>query len=202
MPPAYPPSSSLHRPLVLLLALAVPTATARAAGETPSKPPAAPVVAAAKTAPSATAPAATVFDRLKGLAGDWIDASGAFGMQGKVAVTYRVTGGGSAVVETLFAGMPHEMVTVYHKDGSDLVLTHYCAGGNQPRMRARTTDGSTLAFEFDGGTNLDPAKDDHMHAGRLEFVSGDEIRAEWQGWSGGRPDPAHLARFHLTRRKG
>lgn len=119
-----------------------------------------------------------------------------------MAVTYRLTGGGSAVIETLFAGTPEEMVTVYHRDGSDLVLTHDCAGGNQPRMRARTIEGNTLAFEFEGGTNVDPGKDDHMHSGRLEFVSADEIRAEWQGWSGGRPDPAHLARFHLTRKKG
>ena len=46
----------------------------------------------------------------------------------------RTTGGGSAVTETLFPGTAHEMMSVYHMDGDDLVLTHYCAGGNQPRM--------------------------------------------------------------------
>ena len=51
-------------------------------------------------------PAASAFDRLKALAGDWIDLDGAFGMKGKVAVTYRITGGGSTVIETLFAGAP------------------------------------------------------------------------------------------------
>ena len=146
-------------------------------------------------------PAASAFDRLKALAGDWIDLDGAFGMKGKVAVTYRITGGGSTVIETLFAGAPHEMTTVYHKDGRHVVLTHYCAAGNQPRMRATTTDGRTLAFDFDGGTNLDPARDSHMHSARFEFVSADEIRGEWVGWNEGKPSD-HVVKFHLVRKKG
>jgi hypothetical protein len=140
--------------------------------------------------------------KLVALQGDWVDATGQLGPPDAVQVTYRVTGGGSAVVETLFPGTPHEMVTVYHKDGADLVLTHYCAAGNQPRMRARRIGEDAIDFAFDGGANIDPARDMHMHSGRLEFVAGDELRAEWQGWEGGRPDPAHLARFHFVRRKG
>lgn len=146
-------------------------------------------------------PAASAFDRLKALAGEWIDTDGAFGMKGQVAVTYRVTGAGSAVVETLFAGTPHEMVTVYHRDGNDLVLTHYCAAGNQPRMRAKTADGNRLVFQFDGGTNLDPAKDGHMHDGWIEFVGADEVRAQWNGWTKGKPSE-HSPRFQLARRRG
>ena len=146
-------------------------------------------------------PAAAAFDQLKALAGDWIDTDGAFGMKGKVAVAYRVTGGGSTVVETLFVGTPHEMTTVYHKDGRHVVLTHYCSAGNQPRMRATTTDGRSLAFDFDGGTNLDPAKDGHMHSGRIEFLDGDRIRATWIGWDQGKPS-AHSPVFNLERRKG
>jgi hypothetical protein len=57
-------------------------------------------------------PAASAFDRLKALAGEWIDVDGSVGMKGRVAVTYRVTGAGSAVVETLFPGAGHEMATV------------------------------------------------------------------------------------------
>jgi hypothetical protein len=44
-----------------------------------------------------------------------------------VRVEYRVTGAGSAVVETLFPGTPHEMVTVYHARKGVLCMTHYCA---------------------------------------------------------------------------
>ncbi|TAK41216.1 MAG: hypothetical protein EPO29_08365 [Betaproteobacteria bacterium] len=145
-------------------------------------------------------PAASAFERLKGLAGEWIDSDGAFGMKDQVAVTYRVTGAGSAVVETLFAGTPHEMVTVYHRDGSDLVLTHYCAAGNQPRMRARAIEGNRVTFRFDGGSNLDAAKDGHMHDGWIEFISDSELRAQWNGWSKGKPSE-HSPRFQLTRKR-
>lgn len=154
----------------------------------------------ALVAQSGAQPAAAAFDKLKALAGDWIDLDGAFGMKDKVAVTYRVTGGGKTVIETLFAGQPHEMVTVYHQDGRDVALTHYCAAGNQPRMRATTTDGRTLAFDYDGGSNLDPAKDGHMHSGRIEFLGPDQVKAQWIGWEGGKPS-GHSPTFNLARKK-
>ena len=145
-------------------------------------------------------PAASAFDRFKALAGEWIDADGGAGAKGQVVVTYRLTGGGSAVVETLFPGSKHEMTTIFHRDGSDLVLTHYCSGGNQPRMRAKTVDGNVVAFDFDGGTHFDPAKDGHMHNARIEFLSDDEVRAFWQAWNKGAPS-AHSPSFRLTRKK-
>ena len=159
-------------------------------------------IVAALAAPLSHAqqPAAVAFDKLKALAGDWIDVDGSFGMKDQVAVTYRVTGGGTSVVETLFAGTPHEMTTVYYKDGTNVALTHYCAAGNQPRMRATTTDGSALDFAFDGGTNLDPAKDGHMHAGRIEFLGPDRVKAQWIGWDKGKPS-AHSPTFTITRKK-
>ncbi|MBM3984850.1 MAG: hypothetical protein FJ296_04040 [Planctomycetes bacterium] len=149
----------------------------------------------------AAAAASAGFARLVALQGDWADATGQFAPPDVVLVTCRVTGGGSAVVETLFPGGPEEMVTVYHKDGHHLVLTHYCAAGNQPRMRCRRPGADELVFEFDGGTNIDPARDMHMHLARLGFSGPDEIRGEWQGWEGGQADPEHRVQFHM-RRKG
>jgi hypothetical protein len=120
-------------------------------------------LAADPSHPAPVAKASPALDRFRALAGEW---SGSGGEMGDFTATWRVTGGGSAVVETLFPGTPHEMVTVYHADGDDLVLTHYCALGNQPRMRARAASsaaGSAFAFEFDGGSNIDPEHDEHMH---------------------------------------
>lgn len=148
----------------------------------------------------AQSPAAGAFDRFKALAGDWIDADGDAGAKGQVVASYRLTGAGTAVVETMFPGSRHEMTTVYHRDGSDLVLTHYCAAGNQPRMRAKTVDGNAVAFEFDGGTHFDPARDGHMHNARIEFLGADEIRAQWQSWDKGAPAP-HAPKFRLLRSK-
>lgn len=162
-----------------------------------------PLLAGEPAAPGAgaAAPASAWLEKLKAMKGDWIDADGTFGMKDQVAVTYRVTGNGSAVVETLFAGKPEEMMTVYHADGNDLVLTHYCSGGNQPRMRAKSATASVIAFDFDGGTNVDPAKDPHMHAGRIELLGPDEAKGEWQGWDKGKAEGAHLAKFHIKRKK-
>jgi hypothetical protein len=145
-------------------------------------------------------PAVQGFDRLKTLAGEWIDVDGVFGEKGKVAVTYKVSGGGHTVVETFPVGTPYEMVTVYHLDGSELVLTHYCTSNTQPRMRSRGLDGGALTFDYDGGTNIDAGSTSHMHSARIEFLSADEIRAAWQNWKDGKPDgPAHP--FRVVRKK-
>ncbi len=145
------------------------------------------------------APAATAFERLKALEGDWIDPNGDFGTKGAVAVRYHVVGNGTAVVETFPLGTAWEMVTVYTREGQDIVLTHYCTSGTQPRMRARMVKGNRLAFEFDGGANVDPAKDSHMHSMWMALVSPDEIRAEWQNWAGGKP--AKPGPFRIVRKK-
>jgi hypothetical protein len=154
---------------------------------------AAPSAAAGK--PTSASPA----DRFKALAGDWVAAEdGEMVKKGDLVTRYAVTAAGSAVVETVFPGSPHEMVTVYHADGPDLVLTHYCMEGNQPRMRARSATGSRLDFVFDGGTNIDPKKDRHMNSASLEFLGPDEIRTVWTEIEAGKP--VFVAKSHLVRK--
>jgi hypothetical protein len=146
-------------------------------------------------------PAASAFERLKAMEGEWIDVTGAIGAKGAVVATYKVTGAGNTIIETFLINTPDEMTTVYHRDGSHVVLTHYCSGGTQPRMRAREIQGNVLNFDFDGGTNIDPATTSHMHNMRWEFISKDEITADWHNWANGKDDPAHRARLHLQRKK-
>jgi len=129
------------------------------------------------------------FESLKRLAGTW---TGKAGFEGTppvdATVSYRVTSAGTAVIETLFVGTEHEMVTVYHRHGEDLLLTHYCAVGNQPRMKAeRRREGRTIAFKFLDGTNLDPAKDTHMHEATIELVDDQHFRSEWVTFRDGKP---------------
>ena len=151
-------------------------------------------------AASAAQAGTTAFDRFKGLQGTWVAAEdGPMVRKGQPVATYHLTGGGTAVVEELFAGTPHAMTTVYHRDGADLVLTHYCMGGNQPRMRAKPTEGEKVSFAFDGGTNLDPAKDEHMHAATFTFLSANEIRTEWLEHADGKPKTT--VSMHLERAK-
>jgi len=141
------------------------------------------------------------FERLKGLAGDWQIASPKdAAQQGKTAARYHLTAGGSALVETIFPGADMEMVTVYHRDGDQLCLTHYCHLGNQPRMRTTASDANDeLAFEFAGGTNIDPGHDTHMHNALIRFVGPDQLHTEWELFKGGKA--AEKYKFDLVRKK-
>jgi hypothetical protein len=142
-------------------------------------------------------------ERLKKLAGTWVAADKDGKPTDQVVSVIKVTSAGSAVQETLFPGQPHEMVSIYYRVGADLVMTHYCALGNQPRMKADPKSPSNqIHFEFAGGTNLDPAKDKHMHEGTITFVDDDHI--EWCGvaWEGGKPAKGHECNLmKLVRKK-
>jgi hypothetical protein len=144
---------------------------------------------------------ASQLDMVKRLAGDWTGKAAMHGSDAHDAnVTYRVTSGESAVVETLFPGTEHEMVTMYYEDGGDLVLTHYCMLHNQPRMKAQRDSGSNkLVFKFAGGTNVQADKDTHMHGMTMEFVSDNHIKATWTMYKDGKL--AHTTTFDLTRKK-
>src|SRR5258707_575053 len=155
-----------------------------------------------KSSGNATTATHPGLERLKKLAGTWVQADKDGQPTDQVVSVIKVTAAGSAVHETLFPGQPHEMVSVYHRDGADLVMTHFCALGNQPRMKADPkSPPNQIHFLFAGGTNLDPAKDMHMHEGTITFVDDDHI--EWCGvaWKDGKPDAGHLCQMKLVRKK-
>lgn len=151
------------------------------------------IVTVALAGPSVSSQKA--FARLTKLAGTW--EGKAEGMDTKV--TYKLTGAGSALVETQFPGEPHEMVTVYHLDGNDLVLTHYCAAHNQPTMKyVAGNDPNVLAFNFVSGSNMKP-RDVHMHSVKIRFIGDDEIESDWTSFSDGKS--AGTVHFKLKRVK-
>ena len=141
--------------------------------------------------------ARAAFEKLKTLKGEWT-------VEGPDAahpmkITYKVVGSGSAVVEDLFPGTDHSMVSVYFLVGNDLRLTHYCAAKNQPQLKldlkASTPD--QLVFAFDGGTNFDPAKDAHMHEGKITLKSDGKVESSWTGFVNGKA--AETKVFKLSR---
>jgi hypothetical protein len=135
------------------------------------------------------APRNPAFEKFKLLAGEWVGRvkEGGKGIEGELIVKYKVTSGGSALVETIFPGMPHEMVTVIHPDGANLLLTHYCALGNQPHMKASPRgDTNQVEFKFVRATNLKSEKDKHMHDVTFTFVDADTLRTEWTHFDGGK----------------
>src|ERR671939_399585 len=81
----------------------------------------------ADSAPAAGSSGEEAFARLKTLVGRW-EAQG----DRKEALSYELIAGGTALLEREMGADRPEMVTLYHLDGSRLLLTHYCMAGNQP----------------------------------------------------------------------
>ena len=135
------------------------------------------------------------FAQLKALAGTW----DAVTPNGPATIVYRVASAGSIVIEEMFPGTEHEMITVYHRDGERLVATHYCAVGNQPRTAldasAPVSDG--LHFAFTGGSNMKP-EDGHIHGWSIRVADANHVEEQWTYWEGGKEQRVTV--FTMTRR--
>ena len=136
---------------------------------------------------SKASPAQTsdLLDRVKTLDGVW-EMTSPDGQ--KATLVFSTVAGGSAVREVMFPGTPHEMVNMYHMDGPSLVVTHYCAAGNQPRMRATQADGNKIAFKCDSVTNLTDKDEGYMGGLTLEFKDANHFTEHWQ----------HMAKGEVT----
>ncbi len=151
--------------------------------------------------------AASVFDQLKSLEGTWTGTPEGKGEEAEAEARakphavheFEVSAGGTVVMETMAPGSDHEMINMYHLDGEDLLLTHYCAGGNQPRMRLdrEASSAGDLVFAFDGGTNLDPAVDEHIHSARIRILEDGGLDSIWFAQASG--EAAGEMAFRLTR---
>lgn len=108
------------------------------------------------------------------------------GSQGSTVFT--VSSAGSAVRELMLEGTEHEMTNMYTLDGNTLVMTHYCAGGNQPRMRATSVEDGRIVFRFDGVQDL--KSPDELYMGELTIVriDDDHIEEHWRAFRAGELD--------------
>ncbi len=102
------------------------------------------------------------------------------------AATFAMTAGGSAVREIMFPGAPQEMTNLYHMDGGELVITHYCAAGNQPRMVAseavETDDATVFHFQLDSVSNLRESHDHYMGDMTLTIQKDGGLRQDWRSY--------------------
>lgn len=147
------------------------------------------------------APTNTEFEKLKSLAGTWLATDDDGKPTDQVMSIIKVTAGGSAVHETHFPGQPQEMISIYTVDGADLVMTHYCVLGNQPRLKADPkSPANQIRFQFAGGSNLDPTKDTHMHSATLTIVDDGHIEVAGVGWQGGAPAKEMCCGMKLVRK--
>lgn len=118
------------------------------------------------------------FSQLKSLTGSWEGKSS----QGEpVQVSYRMTAGGSALMSEI-NGHGENMISMIHLDGANrLLLTHYCAAGNQPRMQASAAspDGKTITFHFVDATDLDSPQAGHMDHVAISMLDANHHTEEW-----------------------
>ena len=137
-------------------------------------------------------PGAVAWDLLRrGLPGSWSMPT----KTGEFVVTYRLISGDSALVEEWGPGTPHETETVFYPDHADLLLTHYCAQGNQPRLRAAEISSNAVVFRFVDVTNR--AVDQSMLVERTLRVTGDALDdTEVYRGPDGKDDSTT---YHLTR---
>ncbi len=141
--------------------------------------------------------AAPGFEKLKSLAGVW---EGKGPEAESFEVTYQLISGGTSLMEMIMPGTEKSMVTVYHLDGEQLMMTHYCMVNNQPRMRAQVPAGEVkkLSFSFVDATNMAKPTDMHMHSMSFSFQDKDHFTQEWSMTKDGKTTPVV---FHLTRKQ-
>jgi hypothetical protein len=155
---------------VLLCALPLLfTAAAFADSQPAEKSTAAEAVTSAKAAPTA----AEVFARLGALVGDW---TGTFENGRTHRVTYRLSAGGTVLVETWALAPGRESITIYYVDGDELLATHYCPQGNQPRLRLISgTHQDRFDFALKDGSNLSVPGGWHQHLMWLQLGNADSF---------------------------
>lgn len=130
--------------------------------------PAAPAPAAAPT------PAAALWAKLKVLSGTY---AGTMPDGTKVEYVYSLTGGGSALLETM--ALHDGMTSVYSLDGDRVIMTHYCGAQNQPRMTSPGLIGDTATFEFLDATGMKSPDDPHMRKLVFKFDPDGTLHQDW-----------------------
>ena len=155
------------------------------------------ILIAALTLATATAVAQTdaqkAFATIKSLPGTW---EGDTSM-GPVKVTFKSTAGGSAVMSEILG--KEDMITMFNLDGPGrLLMTHYCASGNEPRMEASVSpDGKVITFNYVDATNLASPDAAHMHRMVLTVIDENHHTEEWMFSDHGKE---HKAVFDLHRK--
>jgi hypothetical protein len=144
---------------------------------------------------SAETKANPAWEKMKTLVGTWEGHEGAQ----PVSVTYTLVSNGTSLMESLTGDHDTNMVTMYSPDGDAVVATHYCAMGNQPRMRARPgSDPNTLDFQFVDATNVQDPNDHLMRRLVVTFKDGDHFQQAWTDRANGKDQTAD---FVYTRKR-
>jgi len=111
----------------------------------------------------------TPFEVFKSLQGQWAISAGDKTLP--FHMIYALGSNGSIVTEQF-----GKELSVFYSDNGNLLMTHFCNRGNQPRLRLKE-GGAARRYEFDifDITNLKNPSDDHVQAIIYEIVDPQHI---------------------------
>jgi hypothetical protein len=148
--------------------------------------------------PSPPAQSSAAFDKLKSLAGEWEGKASEGGKEIPATTSFRLVSDGSVLMNVLASQTPHEMVTMFHMDGGDLLATHYCAAHNQPRfLFVFASDPNVVAFEFKDATNLSSPTAPHMVGVKFTLLDPNHHVEDWTFFANGQ---TNTRRFDFHRK--
>jgi hypothetical protein len=135
------------------------------------------------------------FEKLKSLEGSWTGK----GSEGQpLQVSFRVTSNGSAIMSEIQG--PENMISMFHLDGDRLMMTHYCATGNQPRMiGTMSPDGKSVTFNFLDATNVLSTQPGHMERVVVTMLDPNHHTEEWSFLA--KDGSTHHETFDVQRQK-
>jgi hypothetical protein len=148
-----------------------------------------------KVVSAATPGQEAAFEQIKSLDGEWSFK----GQQMQGTMVFKTTSNGSVVREIMFPGSGHEMTNMYHLDGPSIVMTHYCAMGNQPHLRATGANPKQIEFHLDSVSNLTKADGGYMGDMTLTIKDKDHVSETWTDTDKGKKGSPHV--MELTRVK-
>lgn len=149
-----------------------------------------------RTVTTGSSTAGDLYSVFRSLEGNWHSVSPGSGMP-PATVNYRTIASGSAVVETVFAGTPHEMISVIYLDGEQLRMTHYCAARNQPHLYAKMIADDSVLFVTDYVSNHDDPAEVYMGEAKWTFSDKNNLTTNWWSFQDGKSGEPMV--FNMTR---
>ena len=136
------------------------------------------------------------FEHLKSLAGAYsVEESET------LTISFELTANETVLIENWETTSGLHSMTIYHMDGAELIATHYCPQGNQPRLVTQgSIEPNTVRLTFKDATDLDSSEG---FAHDLEFTydgNGNLVRREVY-WNSEGAEPAFTYTLHETDRK-
>ena len=133
-------------------------------------------------------------ERIKSLKGRWVSKTSMFGTKDQEVFTeYAITAGGSAVLEKIFPGTPHEMVSVYYDDDSGkLAMTHYCIMQNRPHFVLAKSTPNMLKLDVTKIEGMKSKDQPSMGAITLKFEDENNFVSSCEGSKNDKKDPMSM----------